>query len=59
MPVDFTASVLAICAGLGTIPLAGRAGIETPNEEPEDGDAPTAEVLLAEEETNESSTEVD
>ena len=53
------ASVTAICAGLGTIPLAGRAGIETPNDEPEDREAPTADEPPPDADADESITEVD
>ena len=53
------ASVLAICAGLGTIPLAGRAGIDTRDEVPEDCEEPPTAVLPEEADADESSIEVD
>ena len=53
------ASVLAICAGLGTIPLAGRAGIDTRDEVPEDCEAPAIAVLPEEADADERSIEVD
>ena len=53
------ASVTAICAGLGTIPLAGRDGIDTRDEVPEDCEAPPTAVLPEEADADESSIEVD
>lgn len=53
------ASVFAICAGLGTIPLAGRIGIETRDEEPEDFEEPPTAVPPEEADADESSIEVD
>ena len=53
------ASVLAICAGLGTIPLAGRDGIDTRDEVPEDCEAPPTAVLPEEADADESIIEVD
>lgn len=58
LPYVLLARMFAICAGLGTIPLAGRAGIETPNDEPEDREAPTADEP-PDADADESITEVD
>lgn len=59
LPYVLLARMFAICAGLGTIPLAGREGIETPNDEPEDREAPTADEPPPDADADESITEVD
>lgn len=59
LPYVLLARMFAICAGLGTIPLAGRAGIETPNDEPEDRETPTADEPPPDADADESITEVD